>query len=1050
MALRCLKCSQELPGASPSGALPACPACGSAIAVPHPQAPTLQYADGTPPMRTGDESTAASRGEWDTLPDGTMVGPYRIVGPLGQGGMGTVYKAMQPGLDRTVALKLLPAQLARDPDFVARFHREARTLGALSHPNIVGVFEFGSAGDHYYFCMEFVDGRTLRSLLRERRLTQEEVLRLLPQVLDALAYAHGEGVVHRDIKPENVLLDRRGRAKIADFGLARIVRGEKPLEPLTRTNTVMGTVEYMAPEQRESSRDVDHRVDLYSLGVMLYEMLTGKLPVGRWELPSREVGCDPRLDAVLLRCLEHDPRKRWSGAQEILAELAPIALAPGSGVASGLVLPHQRPSDAAPGVALPAELPAERREAVAAIAEALGPLGFVRHEKTLPATVPLDAVFTRTSPETSYLVAVAPWPATQPATPDNLRVHAGMVRAGILGLLADADESESRVLSVAFTGFADELSDEFAAGLKKLVDRTGFHDLTIHGALALDARGGKVHYQRSAFAYWALRDVPDRLHAAARAACESIARHRSSAAVARTAESRGSGRLGHVESALLAAGYQRVWWHESRPGIEVLGRAWLRAGSGEQVQLAVFRDLPPDRVPDRRWVQNQADLVRAAIHTVAPSLKWQEYLVTLCVGGRGALDAVGERALGRAINSLRLDAVSIQAVAYVPEQHARAFFQASMSPHYYGLNQTVEAVRATLKTLPRPEEAAPESPTVVVATPVRSGAEAAAARGSEAAATAPVPRGVPGAVGAVDAAGGRSRAADALAGAAALVASAVPAAGRGAVEVSGVAGPGTGAIVPGRAQSGLAAAGIAPASVVDIVAESARYVARHFPKLLGASLLTQFIAHLDFMPFFLGPLLNGYTLMVARSLRERRGPELGDLTLSVERLPAVMVASWIGAILFSLGIVCFAVPGLVIGTWIMFTLPVLVERKTGIIAAFRESRRLVSWRGFWAHFWLFLLTLGIVGATQRLVPDLLASPHALGVALFLVSVLTLPLVLVPLAVAFEGAHQAVPSAAPKALPPSDPGARMPERAAGAAEAVTRVKGAAGDGKRRGE
>ncbi len=251
------------------------------------------------------------------LPPGYKLGPYEIVSRIGAGGMGVVYKATQTNLQRTVAIKLLPSHFARDPEFVNRFHREARALASLNHPNIVSIYDLGQMDGLYYFVMEYVDGVALRELMRQGKLTAEQAMRMVPLICDALEYAHGEGVVHRDIKPENILVDKKGRVRIADFGLARIVRGDAPGGHVTQSNVVMGTLDYMAPEQRNDPRRVDHRADIYSLGVVIYEMLTGQLPVGRFAPPSRTLHVDVRLDEVVLRSLEQDPDRRYQRASHV-------------------------------------------------------------------------------------------------------------------------------------------------------------------------------------------------------------------------------------------------------------------------------------------------------------------------------------------------------------------------------------------------------------------------------------------------------------------------------------------------------------------------------------------------------------------------------------------------------------------------------------------------------------------------------------------------------------------------------------------------------------
>src|SRR5206468_2322845 len=196
---------------------------------------------------------------------------------IGQGGMGFVFKARQPRLDRFVALKILPQSLASDPAFADRFAREGRLLARLNHPNIVTVHDFGQANGFFYLLMEFVDGVNLRQAMRASRFTPGQALTIVPQVCEALQYAHDEGVLHRDIKPENILLDTKGRVKIADFGIAKMVGADQPASGITASGAALGTPHYMAPEQIEKPAEVDHRADIYSLGVVFYELLTGEL-----------------------------------------------------------------------------------------------------------------------------------------------------------------------------------------------------------------------------------------------------------------------------------------------------------------------------------------------------------------------------------------------------------------------------------------------------------------------------------------------------------------------------------------------------------------------------------------------------------------------------------------------------------------------------------------------------------------------------------------------------------------------------------------------------
>ena len=248
-----------------------------------------------------------------------------IIRLVGTGGMGAVYQARQPALDRHVALKLLHTPPANDPGFAERFAQEARALAKLNHPNIVALHEFGQAGGRPYFLMEFVDGVNLRQLQQAERLSPREALQIVPQVCDALQYAHDEGIVHRDIKPENVLMDRKGRVKVADFGLAKLMGVETAATRLTAAGHVMGTPHYMAPEQVEHPLDVDHRADIFSLGVVFYELLTGELPLGKFPLPSKKVQIDVRLDEVVLRALEKEPALRYSQASELKTQVETIA-----------------------------------------------------------------------------------------------------------------------------------------------------------------------------------------------------------------------------------------------------------------------------------------------------------------------------------------------------------------------------------------------------------------------------------------------------------------------------------------------------------------------------------------------------------------------------------------------------------------------------------------------------------------------------------------------------------------------------------------------------
>jgi len=257
---------------------------------------------------------------------------------LGRGGMGTVYKARHPRLDRFVALKILSRKRdsgISDAEFAARFQQEARALARLSHPDIVAVHDFGEAGGFNYLIMEFVDGVTLRQLLQTGKLPPEQALTIVPKICEALQFAHERGIVHRDIKPENILLDKQGRVKITDFGIAKILDAQTPERFLTGAKDVIGTPHYMAPEQVEMPAKVDHRADIFSLGVVFYEMLTGELPLGRFAAPSRKVQVDVRLDEVVLHALEKEPDRRYQHASEVKTDVETIAASPASGQGEG-------------------------------------------------------------------------------------------------------------------------------------------------------------------------------------------------------------------------------------------------------------------------------------------------------------------------------------------------------------------------------------------------------------------------------------------------------------------------------------------------------------------------------------------------------------------------------------------------------------------------------------------------------------------------------------------------------------------------------------------
>ena len=322
-----------------------CPNCGAAIPANAPQGICPKCLMAAAAVSTEAGQTGGKRPEPPSLERLAAAFPQlEVIELIGQGGMGAVYKARQRQLDRIVALKVLPPGIGGDPAFAERFTREAKALAKLMHPNIVALFEFGQADGIYYLLMEFVDGVSLGQLLRASRVSPREALAIVPQICDALQYAHDQGIVHRDIKPENILLDRRGRVKVADFGLAKLVAanalltpflspsdsrwqmadGKGERAPLTGAGKIMGTPNYMAPEQVEHPGEVDHRADIYALGVVFYQMLTGELPGKRMEPPSKKVQIDVRLDEVVMRALEKDPERRYSQASVLKTQVETI------------------------------------------------------------------------------------------------------------------------------------------------------------------------------------------------------------------------------------------------------------------------------------------------------------------------------------------------------------------------------------------------------------------------------------------------------------------------------------------------------------------------------------------------------------------------------------------------------------------------------------------------------------------------------------------------------------------------------------------------------
>ena len=279
-----------------------------------------------------------------TLTAGSRLGPYEILAPLGAGGMGEVYRAQDTRLGREVAVKVLPAELSSDASRLKRFEKEARSVSALNHPNIVTIYDIGSVDSIPYIAMEKVEGSTLREMLLGGPLSMRKLLQIAPQIADGLARAHDAGIVHRDLKPENVMVSRDGVVKILDFGLAKLIAGglgidEEGLLPTTtgtRPGVVMGTVGYMSPEQA-SAGTVDYRSDQFSMGSILYEMATGKRAFQKKtgvetltailnEEPEPIGQVNPRVPAplrwVVERCLAKEPENRFASTRDLARDLA--------------------------------------------------------------------------------------------------------------------------------------------------------------------------------------------------------------------------------------------------------------------------------------------------------------------------------------------------------------------------------------------------------------------------------------------------------------------------------------------------------------------------------------------------------------------------------------------------------------------------------------------------------------------------------------------------------------------------------------------------------
>lgn len=255
-------------------------------------------------------------------------GEYIFTALVGQGGMGAVYRGRQLRQGREVAVKILHQEHGTDYAYAERFRREAQMLAHMNHPNIVSVYDFGVVRDYLFYAMEFIEGTDLYHVLTTRQMIGDKAVQIVLALCDALGYAHEKGLVHRDLKPANILIAKDGRIKLADFGLAKQLN--RPTTLLTLTNMAMGTPDYAAPEQYDTRAVIDHRADIYALGVVFYQMLTGVLPRGAWQPPSALAGCDARLDAVVVRALLPDRNQRYASALEFRQALETALTPPDS------------------------------------------------------------------------------------------------------------------------------------------------------------------------------------------------------------------------------------------------------------------------------------------------------------------------------------------------------------------------------------------------------------------------------------------------------------------------------------------------------------------------------------------------------------------------------------------------------------------------------------------------------------------------------------------------------------------------------------------------
>ncbi|MFN0077334.1 MAG: serine/threonine-protein kinase [Prosthecobacter sp.] len=424
----CPKCGSSLPTDAPEGLCPACLMQGG-------------FATDATIRMTPSQKPTPSQPVPTPLPEelAPLFPQLEIIELLGRGGMGAVYKARQPKLNRFVALKIISAEAGADPQFAERFQREAQALAKLNHPNIVSVFDFGESEGLFYFLMEFVDGANLRTLIRSGEMKPEAALALIPAFCDALQYAHDEGVVHRDIKPENVLVDKKGRIKIADFGLAKLLGHDAPGDTLTRTGMHLGTPRYMAPEQVDKPDTVDHRADIYSLGVVFYEMLTGEIPMGRFAPPSQKVQVDIRFDEIVLHAMERDVELRYQHVSEVKTAVEKVTSRPQAAPVTSSMSPVQ--------LLVPIDPPEQRLSLHALWGATLAVPGIATWCMLLR-TIVID-----TSSEGAWMAGGGKWETGQVATfPGGAPLFAVMIVVGLGALCASTFLGRTAIAQIKGSG----------------------------------------------------------------------------------------------------------------------------------------------------------------------------------------------------------------------------------------------------------------------------------------------------------------------------------------------------------------------------------------------------------------------------------------------------------------------------------------------------------------------------------------------------------------------------------------------------------------------